>query len=142
MTVINKKSHCTFNQRRLREGVLPIKLLKLSYHFLWYVRATNTYGVVALTSKMEVEDLLNRVGKRIFVKYYDDFKELAMKDIPNVLVVEKIHENFTQKSKNSRTAKAKRIFVEGKQIEALKVIVESNHPSVLSIKKRATELLQ
>lgn len=91
---------------------------------------------------MEVEDLLNRVGKRIFVKYYDDFKELAMKDIPNVLVVEKIHENFTQKSKNSRTAKAKRIFVEGKQIEALKVIVESNHPSVLSIKKRATELLQ
>lgn len=98
--------------------------------------------MVALTRKMEVEDLLNRVGKRIFVKYYDDFKELAMKDIPNVLVVEKIHENFTQKSKNSRTAKAKRIFVEGKQIEALKVIVESNHPSVRPIKKRATELLQ
>ena len=98
--------------------------------------------MVALVSTMQVEDLLNRVGKRIFVKYYEDFKELESKNVPNAVVIERIQEDFTQKSKNSRTAKAKRIFVEGKQVEALKIIVESNHPSVHSIKARANELLQ
>jgi len=95
-----------------------------------------------LANTVQVEDLLNRVGKRIFVKYYEDFKELETKNVPNAVVVEKIQEDFTQKSKNSRTAKAKRIFVEGKQIEALKIIVESNHPSVHSFQGRANELLR
>lgn len=98
--------------------------------------------MVALAKTIQVEDLLNRVGKGIFVKYYEDFKELITKNTPNATVVEKIQENYTQKSKNSRTAKAKRIFVEGKQIEALKIIVESNHPSVLPIQGRANELLR
>ena len=98
--------------------------------------------MIALANTMHVEDLLNRVGKGIFIKYYEDFKELETKDIPNSVVIEKIQEDFTQKSKNSITAKAKRIFVEGKQVEALKIIVESNHPSVQSIKERANELLQ
>ena len=102
----------------------------------------NSDEVVALTNTVQVDDLLNRVGKRIFVKYYNDFKELATKNTPNIKVVGKINENFTQKSKNSRTAKAKRIFLEGKQIDALKIIVESTHPSVRPIKERATELLQ
>jgi hypothetical protein len=98
--------------------------------------------VVALANTMQVEDLLNRVGKGIFIKYYEDFKELETKNVPNAVVVEKIQENFTQKSKNSRTAKAKRIFAEGKQLEALKLIVESNHPSVQPIKEKANELLR
>ncbi|NRD76599.1 hypothetical protein HPT25_03725 [Bacillus sp. BRMEA1] len=95
-----------------------------------------------MANTVQVEDLLNRVGKGIFVKYYEDFKELETKNVPNAVVVEKIQENFTQKSKNSRTAKAKRIFAEGKQIEALKLIVESNHPSVQPIKQMANELLR
>ena len=95
-----------------------------------------------MTNTMQVEDLLNRVGKRIFVKYYEDFKELETKNVPNAVVIEKIQENFTQKSKNSRTAKAKRIFAEGKHIEALKLIVESSHPSVQPIKEEANELLR
>ncbi|MEC1722837.1 hypothetical protein [Schinkia azotoformans] len=95
-----------------------------------------------MANTIQVEDLLNRVGKGIFIKYYEDFKELETKNVPNSVVIEKIQEDFTQKSKNSRTVKAKRIFVEGKQVEALKIIVESNHPSVQSIKARANELLQ
>lgn len=98
--------------------------------------------MIALSNTVQVEDLLNRVGKRIFIKYYEDFKELESKNIPNTVVVEKIQEEFTQKSKNSRTAKAKRIFVEGKQVEALKLIIESDHPSLHSIKVRANKLLR
>lgn len=98
--------------------------------------------MVALANTVQVEDLLNRVGKRIFVKYYEGFKELETKKVPNAVVVEKIQENFTQKSKSSRTAKAKRIFAEGKQIKALKLIVESNHPSVQPIKEEANKLLR
>ena len=94
-----------------------------------------------LSNKMQLEDLLNRVGKRTFVEYYDDFKELTTKNVPNAKVVEKIRDDFTEKSKNSRTAKAKRIFVEGKQIEALKIIVESTHPSVRPIINQANALL-
>jgi len=33
-------------------------------------------------------------------------------------------------------------FLEGKQIDALKIIVQSNHPSVLPIKERASEFLR
>jgi hypothetical protein len=94
-----------------------------------------------MSNNVSVEDILNRVGKRIFVKYYDDFKELTTKNTPNASVIEKIQENYTNKSKNSRTAKAKRIFIEGKQIEALRIIVESIHPSLTPIKERASELL-
>lgn len=94
-----------------------------------------------MSSGMQVEELLNRVGKKIFVKYFREFRELATHNVPNAVVVEMMQETFTDKSKSSRTSKAKRIFVEGKQIEALRLIVESNHPSVRPFIDQASELL-
>lgn len=95
-----------------------------------------------MSSGIQVEELLNRVGKKIFVKYYSEFRELAIHNVPNAVVVEKMSEAFTDKSKSSRTSKAKRIFVEGKQIEALRLIVESSHPSVRPLVGQASVFLQ
>jgi DNA repair protein RadC len=92
-------------------------------------------------NKPSVEELLNRVGKRVFVDYYYDFKNLVVLNVDNSEVVLKIKEDFTLKSKNSRTAKAKKIFKEGLHIESLKLIINSDHPQVYGLKSRAKEIL-
>lgn len=66
----------------------------------------------------ELNKVLCDVGKAIFVKYFYDF---TRKD--NVLV----NENFTEKSKSSRTSKARSIFARKQEYEALKNIVNSDH---------------
>ncbi|RIW34026.1 hypothetical protein D3H55_10545 [Bacillus salacetis] len=90
---------------------------------------------------VEVSELLNRVGKKIFIEYYFDFKQLRDTYTSNADVVNRINESFTLKSKNSRTAKAKRIFMEGLEIEALRIIVNSSHPSVDSVREQAKDIL-
>jgi len=67
-----------------------------------------------------VVDLLNRVGKEVFIKYYNNFKIKS-----NQECIRAITEPFTDKSKASRTSKAKRIFRENLHGQALKLIVES-----------------
>jgi hypothetical protein len=91
---------------------------------------------------VEVSELLNRVGKKVFIEYYYDFKQLRETYTSNTDVVSKINENFTLKSKNSRTAKAKRIFMDRLEIEALRIIVNSSHPSVSSIREKARNILK
>lgn len=89
-----------------------------------------------------LENILNRVGKRTFIKYYYDFKNLNDLEQSDKTVVEKIEENYTLKSKISRTSKAKRIFREGLEINALETIINSPKVDVCIIEKAKKILLE
>lgn len=92
--------------------------------------------------KANLEALLNRVGKRVFIEYYYQLKDLAITSKSNQNVINRIDEIFTDKSKASRTSKAKRIFREGLQIEALESIVQAKSNKVDdNVRDRAKQLL-
>lgn len=74
-------------------------------------------------NKDYVESLVSRVGKSTFIKYYYAFKKANLGNIDNQDVVSMMNEPFTDKSKNSRTSKGKRIFREGLEKDALESIV-------------------
>lgn len=89
-----------------------------------------------------LENILNRVGKKTFIKYYYDFKNLNNLGESDKIVVEKIQEDYTLKSKKSRTSKAKRIFREGLEINALETIINSPKVDVCIIEKAKKILLE
>ena len=89
-----------------------------------------------------LEGLLNRVGKRVFLEYYFQFKSLSQPHVSNADIVDIIVENFTLKSKQSRTSKAKRIFNEGLHLNALALIIESQHPQIEMLKPKAKQILR
>lgn len=72
---------------------------------------------------MDLEEKLNMVGKAVFVKYFYVFANMSYKECREMFT-----ENFTKKSKRSRTSLAKAIFREGQQFEALKIVCRS--PSI------------
>jgi hypothetical protein len=78
---------------------------------------------------------------RIFVQYYYNFKKLNQSATSNQDVASILDENFTHKSKISRTSKAKRIFREGLEIDALNIILESDNPQVEPLKDSARKIL-
>jgi hypothetical protein len=82
-----------------------------------------------------LEALLNRVGTRVFVDYYDKFRELSAREVVAVLPRE-----FTLKSRRSRTSKARRIFREGLDGDALRLIADSERVEPVTAVK-ARELL-
>ncbi len=86
---------------------------------------------------MSTEALLNRVGKRVFVEYYEQFHDAHLTPAE---VVELLPREFTKKSRWSRTSKARRIIKEGRQIEAFQMIVSSTKVEA-GIAKRAEQLL-
>ncbi len=69
---------------------------------------------------MNLEERLNRVGKAVFVKYFYRFANLSHEECREMYT-----ENFTKKSKRSRTALAKAIFREGQELEAIKIVCRS-----------------
>ena len=73
-------------------------------------------------SATNLESLLNRVGKRVFVEYFEQFRDSGL---TNAEVVAMLPQEFTIKSRRSRTAKARRIIRDGLQAEALRVIAAS-----------------
>jgi phenylalanyl-tRNA synthetase beta subunit len=58
---------------------------------------------------MELEKLLNYVGKSTFIKYLELFEN---NNIENKDIISEIEEDYTLNSKNSRTSKARRILRE------------------------------
>lgn len=72
---------------------------------------------------MNLERLLESVGKQIFIKYYDYFQNIEK--YSNLDIIEIIEEDFTKKSKISRTAHARTIFKNNWQIDALNNILIS-----------------
>ncbi|MCL2699839.1 MAG: hypothetical protein FWE68_05950, partial [Defluviitaleaceae bacterium] len=66
---------------------------------------------------METYEILNRVGASTFIKYYYTFKGLDTKK-----AIAAYTEDYTLKSKRSRTSKVHKLFKENRHIEALKII--------------------
>lgn len=75
--------------------------------------------------KTDVGEVLNSIGKRTFIKYYENFKDL---DISNQEMIERLGldpKGFSPFAKASKTSKARKIFREGLEIQALLIIVDS-----------------
>ena len=83
-----------------------------------------------MMSNSNLDRLLNSVGKRIFVDYYLDFKKL-----PNQEMIDRLPQQYTLKSRRSRTNHARRIFREGLEIEALSIVAK---PSKMDAETVAT----
>ncbi len=73
----------------------------------------------------DVGTLLNSIGKKTFVKYYETFKDA---DVSHQEMIDRLaldSQKFTPTSKANKTSSARRIFREGLEIEALLIIVDS-----------------
>lgn len=70
----------------------------------------------------DLDRLLNSVGKRVFVRFYAWF---ADERIPASEIVAMLPQDYTLKSRSSRTSKARRIFRERRHLEALQRIADS-----------------
>ncbi|MBU3075695.1 hypothetical protein [Clostridium estertheticum] len=73
----------------------------------------------------DVGTLLNSIGKKTFVKYYETFKDTAIshQEMIDRLAVDS--QKFTHTSRANKTSSARRIFKEGLESEALRIIVDS-----------------
>jgi len=70
---------------------------------------------------MNIEKALNDVGAKVFI----DFFELFNSTLKNYEVIEKLPEKYTEKSRNSRTSKARKIIKEGYTLDVLEYILNS-----------------
>jgi len=83
----------------------------------------------------ELDRLLNSVGKKVFVQYYASFGDPR---IPDSEVIERLTQDYTLKASRTRTSKARRIFREGRQREALQRIADSERtdPEATALARR------
>lgn len=89
---------------------------------------------------MELEKLLNYVGKATFIKYLELFED---NNIENKDIVSEIEEDYTLNSKKSRTSKARRILREYGLKEILINIIHSrklNKETLKKARKRLNEI--
>lgn len=84
---------------------------------------------------MDLIRTINSVGKSTFIKYYFNFKNDSREKC--ILIFD---EDYTDKAKCTRTGHAQRIFREGKHLEALNLIINSNRVDEAT-KKKAKEIL-
>jgi hypothetical protein len=92
----------------------------------------------APTMPTDLIRLLNSIGKEVFVQYFDLFQN---SQVSTGEVVGKLPSKYTEKSRRSRTSKARRIIREGLAREALAIIAESDRVDVAAA-RRARELLR
>lgn len=77
-------------------------------------------------SKTDLKNLLNKIGKGIFVQYFHEFGDSSISSQTMIALLQS-DKLFTLKSCASRTYKSRRIFREGLEKEALSIIAESHH---------------
>ena len=70
----------------------------------------------------DLNRLINSIGKSTFVRYFHQFADhrLSNQDVVAILPAE-----YSLKARNTRTSKARRIFREGLEEEALELILRS-----------------
>lgn len=85
-------------------------------------------------SETNLPVLLNKIGKGIFVEYFREFYDSKLS---NQDVIALLPQEFTFKSRTSRTSKSRRIFREGLEKEALRIIAESGRVDPEASKKAA-----
>lgn len=83
----------------------------------------------------DLEKMLNKIGKRIFIEYYYIFKG---DDNPEEKLID---EEFTLNSRRSRSSSARKIFRDNLQISALKNIIQSSRLDEKTLAK-AIEILE
>jgi len=74
-------------------------------------------------NEAELNNLLCKIGKRIFVEY---FREFGNPNLSNQEIIALLPQEYTFKSRTSRTSKSRRIFREGLAEEALSIIASSD----------------
>lgn len=75
--------------------------------------------------RTDVGTLLNSIGKKTFIKYYEAFKDM---DISHQEMIDRLAldpQKFTFTSMGNKTSSARRIFREGLEVEALQIILGS-----------------
>lgn len=90
---------------------------------------------------MDLIRLLNSVGKEIFVNYYYDFKNqnINTKEFAIKLLEENPRANSLN-AQNTRISKARKIFENGLEKDALKIIINSKKLND-AVKKKAETIL-
>lgn len=83
---------------------------------------------------MDLDRVFNSIGKTTFIKYYYNFKNKSR----DACIIG-FEEDYTDNAKQSRTSSAQRIFREGLQKEALRIIINSKVED--SVIDRAREIL-
>lgn len=82
--------------------------------------------------------LINSIGKSTFVRYYEKFTDTSLSNQDLIAI---LPEEYTMKSRVSRTTKARRIFREGLEEEALELITHAQGVDS-DTANRARELLR
>jgi len=88
----------------------------------------------SVNNENEVLEALNAIGKKVFVEYYYVFKEDESPE-------EKLPQEYTLNSRRSRSSKARRLFKDEKNIDALTIIIESNRIED-EVREKAIEILK
>jgi 5-methylcytosine-specific restriction protein A len=86
---------------------------------------------------MDLEELFSKVSKTTFIKYLELLEDQSLE---NKDIIEKIEENWTEKSKNSRVSKARKILKEFGLKEALINILHSKKLDNETLKKARKRL--
>ncbi len=100
------------------------------------IKLENTQKITKISDSNEESDtlsLLNRIGKAVFIEYYEKIKDTSLS---NTEIVEMMPKEYTLKSRQSRTSKARRIIREGREQEALEIITSAKIDDELRHKAR------
>lgn len=91
----------------------------------------------------DVNKKLKSIGKKIFVDFYYDFKDINTRK--EVLAKKLLNENINAQTLDGQLIRigfARKIFEENEQLEALKIIISSNRVDGETIKKAQQILKQ
>lgn len=88
-------------------------------------------------STTDLNRLLTSIGMSTFVKYYDQFRNPNISDQD---MLERLPQDYTLKARRTRVSKARRIFRERLELEALNAILGANRVDE-ETRKQATEIL-
>lgn len=89
----------------------------------------------------DLNEMLNKIGKTVFVNFYYEFKDFAIsdKELSQILLKKNPKSKTTKQS--FRIPRARRIFIDGRQIEALYIIYNSERLDI-DIRMKALEILK
>lgn len=73
----------------------------------------------------KLDELLKKIGKRVFVQYFHEFGDEGLSNQDVVALLEN-EESFQPQASAARVANARRIFSDNMEAEALSIIAASN----------------
>lgn len=77
------------------------------------------------TKLVDLNTTLSSVGKAVFVNFYYDFKNVSLSNHEIAEKILKVNLNTKSNNQNFRIPRARHIFAEGYQLDALKIIIDS-----------------